>query len=266
MTTVRHQLDVLSAEPLTGRTAVVTGGGRGIGAGISALLARAGARVALVGRDEQTLKATADQLPHDPLVVPIDLTAPDAADAVLSAVLDAFGRLDVLVNNAGGANYTPSQQLTAAEVDTLLTLNVRTPLLLAAKAAATMASTGGGSIVNISSVIGEHGLPGSSLYGASKSGVDGVTRALAAEWGPHGVRVNAIRPGVTRSDMSGIIFSDPQVVSKMAAADYPLRRLGEPEDIANGVLFLASDASSFVTGQIIAIDGGWSATRPPLIG
>jgi NAD(P)-dependent dehydrogenase (short-subunit alcohol dehydrogenase family) len=115
-------------------------------------------------------------------------------------------------------------------------------------------------------VIGEHGLPGSSLYGASKSGVDGVTRALAAEWGPHGVRVNAIRPGVTRSDMSGIIFSDPQVASKMAAADYPLRRLGEPEDIANGVLFLASDASSFVTGQIIAIDGGWSATRPPLIG
>jgi NAD(P)-dependent dehydrogenase (short-subunit alcohol dehydrogenase family) len=266
MSTAKNQLDVLSPQPLTGKTAVITGGGRGIGAAISALLARAGARVALVGRDEQTLKAQADQLPHDPLVVPTDLSAPDAADTVLTAVLDAFGGLDVLVNNAGGANYTPSQQLTAAEVDALLTLNVRTPLLLGAKAAAAMASTGGGSIINISSVIGEHGLPGSSLYGTTKTGVDGITRALAAEWGPQGVRVNAIRPGVTRSDMSGIIFDNPEIASTMAAADYPLRRLGEPDDIAKGVLFLASDASSFVTGQILAIDGGWSATRPPLIG
>jgi NAD(P)-dependent dehydrogenase (short-subunit alcohol dehydrogenase family) len=250
----------LPARPLAGKTAVVTGGGRGIGVSIATLLARAGARVALVGRGEDSLRAVAEKLPEDTEVIVADLSQPDAPAAVMDAAIRQLGRVDVLVNNAGAINFAASHELTPQEADELWALNGRALLLLGGKAAAHMASIGGGSIVNLSSVVGsERSMPNQSLYAATKGAVDAITRSLAAEWGSKGVRVNAVRPAMTRSDMSAVIFADPEIV-KSLSAQYALGRLGEPEDIAQAVLFFATAASSFVTGQTLSVDGGWIST------
>jgi NAD(P)-dependent dehydrogenase (short-subunit alcohol dehydrogenase family) len=233
----------LPKRPLIGKTAVVTGGGRGIGASIATLLARAGAQVALVGRSEASLRAVAEKLPNNAEIIVADLSQPDAPAEV--------------INNAAGENFTASHELTAQEIDELWALNGRAPLILGGKIAAHMASIGGGSIVNISSVIGsERSIANQSLYAATKGGVDAITRSLAAEWGRKGVRVNAVRPAVTRSDMSATIFADPEI-EKLLSAQYALGRLGEPEDIAQAVLFFATEASSYITGQTLSVDGGW---------
>ncbi|MEV0850134.1 SDR family oxidoreductase [Streptomyces sp. NPDC049954] len=157
--------------------------------------------------------------------------------------------------------HEASHELTVAEVDELWALNTRAPLLLGGRAAAHMASLGGGSIVNVSSDIGSvRGLPGQSLYAATKGGLDGVTRSLAAEWGPDGIRVNAVRPAVTNTDMSAAVWADPEL-HRALSSQYPLGRLGEPEEVAQAVLFFASPASSYVTGQILSVDGGWFAAQ-----
>jgi NAD(P)-dependent dehydrogenase (short-subunit alcohol dehydrogenase family) len=257
---MNDEIEGLPARPLAGRTAVVTGGGRGIGASIATLLVRAGARVALVGRSEDTLRALAEKLPQDTEVIPADLSQPDAPAAVMDAAIRQLGPVNVLVNNAGIENFTASHELTAQEADELWALNSRAPLLLGGRAAAHMASIGGGSIINVGSVVGsERSIVNQSLYAATKGGVDAITRSLAAEWGRKGVRVNAVRPAVTRSDMSATIFANPEI-EKSLSAQYALGRLGEPEDIANAVLFFATASSSYVTGQTLSVDGGWIAT------
>ncbi|MFF4903205.1 SDR family NAD(P)-dependent oxidoreductase [Streptomyces sp. NPDC001068] len=262
-TQVENAAEDPSGRPLEGRTAVVTGGGRGIGASIAARLARAGARLALAGRDKETLSAVAAALPGQgagAVVLPVDLTRADGPRQVMETAVDRLGRVDILVNAAGAENFTASHELTAEEADELWALNLRAPLLLSGRVAAHMAAGGGGSIVNISSVIGsERAISHQSLYAATKGGVDALTRALAAEWGGARVRVNAVRPAVTRSDMSAAIFADPQL-ERTLTAQYALGRLGEPADIAEAVLYFASPASSFVTGQTLSVDGGWIST------
>lgn len=255
--------DRASAPPtdLTGRTVLVTGGGRGLGAVISERMARAGARVALTGRDEATLSAWAGRLPGESMVVAADLSQPDAPAQVLEQVLERFGALDVLVNNAAVAPFGPSHELTAADVDAVLALNVRAPLLLASAAAAHMAGRGGGSIVNISSGLGDIGSAGSSLYGTSKGAVDAMTRSLAAEWGPAGVRVNAVRVGLVRSDSTAFLVGNDELRGRYEQR-VPLRRLGEAEDVAEAVAFLGSAAAAYVTGQSLNLDGGTSTTAP----
>jgi NAD(P)-dependent dehydrogenase (short-subunit alcohol dehydrogenase family) len=250
----------LSPFPLAGKTAVVTGGGRGVGATTASLLARAGARIALVGRSEESLRATAEELPGGTEVIVADLTDPDAPATVFQAAVERLGRIDVLVNNAAAENFTAADALTTREADDLWALNTRAPMLLAGLAAAHMAANGGGSIVNLGSVIGsERSIPNQVLYSVTKGGIDGLTRALAAEWGPRGVRVNSVRPAVTRSDMSAAIFDNPEL-EKALTAQYALGRMGEQDDIAEAVLFFAGPASSFVTGQALSVDGGWITT------
>lgn len=251
----------LPSRPLEGRTAVVTGGGRGIGASVAVLLARAGARLALVGRREESLLRTARELPGGAETIPVDLSMPEAPELVVETAIRRLGRVDVLVNNAAAENFTASHELTVAEADELWALNTRAPLLLGGRAAEHMASLGGGSIVNVSSDIGSlRGMPGQSLYAATKGGLDGVTRSLAAEWGPGGVRVNAVRPAVINTDMSAAVRADPELHTALSS-QYPLGRLGEPEEVAQAVLFFASPASSYVTGQILSVDGGWLAAQ-----
>jgi NAD(P)-dependent dehydrogenase (short-subunit alcohol dehydrogenase family) len=247
----------LTVRPLAGRTALVTGGGRGVGAHIAELFAAAGARLALAGRSAESLRKVADHLPDGAETVVADLSAPGAARTLFDTAVARLGRIDILVNNAGAENFTSSHELTEAEADDLWRLNTRSPLLLAGLAAAHMAANGGGSIVNLSSVIGsERSIANQSLYATTKGGVDAMTRSLAAEWGPKGVRVNAVRPAVTRTDMAAAVFSDPAFTQAMTA-QYALGRLGEPGDIAQAVLFFAGPASSFVTGQTLSVDGGW---------
>ncbi len=257
----RHDTEASAADPLTGMTALVTGGGRGLGAAISERLARAGARVALVGRNHNSLAAWAERLPHDPIVVPADLSDPDVRTNVLDPVLRELGSLDVLVNNAGVVHFGASDSLTAQDVDALLAINVRAPLLLAGAVAAHMAGRGGGSIVNISSGLGEIGSANGSLYAASKGALDAFTRALAAEWGPRQVRVNAVRAGLIRSE-SAAFLTENEHLRRRYEQRVPLRRLAENQDVADAVLFLASPASAFITAQVLNVDGGSSTTTP----
>jgi NAD(P)-dependent dehydrogenase (short-subunit alcohol dehydrogenase family) len=240
---------------------VVTGGGRGIGAWTAALLSRAGAKLALVGRDVVSLNEVADGLPRGTVVVPADLSLPEAPDVVMEALVRQLGQVDVLVNNAGAGRQTFSQDLTVAEADSLWALNARAPLLLGAKAAAHMAETGGGSIVNVSSAVGsDRGMANVSLYATTKGAVDALTLALAAEWGPSGVRVNAVRPGVVRTDFSAGITGNP-ALTEMLSKEYVLKRFGNPEDVAQAILFFASPASSYITGQLLSVDGGWGSVQ-----
>lgn len=250
-----------SATPLAGMTALVTGGGRGLGATISELLAGAGARVALTGRDPGSLAAWAERLPHDPVVVPADLTHPDVRANVLDPALRELGSLDILVNNAGAVHFGAGHELSALDVDALVALNLRAPLLLGAAAAAHMAGRGGGSIVNISSGLGEIGSAGGSLYAATKGGLDALTRALAAEWGPHQVRVNAVRAGLIRSEAAGFLTGNDHLRHRYEQR-VPLRRLAENRDVAEAVLFLASPAAAYITAQVLNVDGGSSTTAP----
>jgi NAD(P)-dependent dehydrogenase (short-subunit alcohol dehydrogenase family) len=245
--------------PLRGRTAVVTGGSRGLGAAAARRLAHAGARVAVIGRDPRTLQAARAALPNDTVVLAVDLAEPDAPSAVLEWALTELGAIDVLVNNAGIIHYAASDSLDSAELDAVLALNVRAPLLLAGATAAHMARAGRGSIINISSALSNLGTPQNSVFAASKGAIDAATRALAAEWGPSGVRVNAIRPAVTRTDMAMPIISNEPIVATYLRG-VPLGRVGEAEDIGEAVLFLASDAAAYITGQVINVDGGWGTT------
>ena len=248
------------AGALDGRTAVVSGAGRGIGAAIAQALDAAGARVALIARTESQLKETAATLTNDPVVIVADLGTHDGPPAAAAEALDALGgRVDVLVNNAAVALRKPSDELTADEIDWMLHTNVRSALLLTTAILPSMIAARSGSIVSISSVSGLRGTPRRAAYAASKAAVDGMTRAWAMEYGPVGVRANAVAPGVVHTEMWRENLAKPGVEASVTGV-IPTRRLTEPSEVANVVLFLASDASSAITGETLSADGGIHAT------
>lgn len=247
---------------LQGRSALVTGASRGIGAACARALAAAGARVALSARSAASLETLAAELPNDPAVFVFDLGAPGAAKHLAGRVLAAFGGVDVLVNNAGVSLNRRGHNLEEAQVDAVLDLNVRGLLLLAASLAPAMRERGGGSIINISSTAALRGSPFNSAYAASKGAVEALTRSLACEWGPAHIRVNAVAPGLIITDMWEKGRSAPGVIEDLQN-QVALRRWGEPEDVADVALFLASDASRYITGQTIVVDGGLTAIFDP---
>ena len=249
----------MDAFSLAGRTAVVTGASRGIGAAIATALDGAGARVALVARSAEDLGKVASGLGHDPVLIPADLAEPEAPAEVAAAALEALGQVDVLVNNAGAGVRTASTDLDAETIDGLLTLNVRNLLLLTTALLPSMVEQGQGSIVNVSSVSSQVGTPRRSAYAASKGAVDAMTRSLAMEYGPQGVRVNAVAPGVIITSMWERNRAIPGVIEQVEA-QIALRRWGLPDDVADVVVFLASDASRYVTAQTIEVDGGMAST------
>lgn len=250
----------MPAVTLAGRTALVTGAGRGIGAAIARRLDADGARVALVARSADELEQTAAELAHDPLVVVGDLGSADGPATVAATVLAAFdGRLDVLVNNAAIAARKPAPEYGAAEITAMLDVNVRGVLLLSSAVLPTMAAAGRGSIVNITSVSGLRGTPLRTAYAASKAALDGFTRAVAMEYGPRGVRSNAVAPGVVATEMWRRELA-LDGVEELVHAVTPQRRLVEPEEVAAVVAFLASDDASAVTGQTISADAGMAST------
>ncbi len=245
---------------LVGRTALVTGAGRGIGAGIALALDRAGARVALVARTSAQLDEVATQLHNDPVVFPADLGTPDQPTSVGAAALEAFGgRLDVLVNNAGIGLRKPSDELTAEEIDQLWAVNVRSALLLSAAVLPAMVRAGKGSIVNVSSVAGLRGAPRRAAYAATKAALDGMTRSWAMEYGPQGIRANSVAPGVVATDLWTPALGQDGVADQVTEL-VALRRLSDASDIADVVVFLASDASRYLTGEVLAVDGGMRST------
>jgi NAD(P)-dependent dehydrogenase (short-subunit alcohol dehydrogenase family) len=245
---------------LAGRTAIVTGAGRGIGAAIARSLDAAGARVVLVARTGSELDEVAAALAHDPVTVVADLGTPDGPSAAAEAAIAALdGRVDVLVNNAAVAIRKPSEDLTAAEIQHVLDVNVRGVLLLTVAVLPAMLAAGAGSIVSLSSISGLRGTPRRAVYAASKAAIDGMTRALAMEYGPRGIRANAVAPGVVPTALWVEHLAKPGVNDDVLGT-IPMRRLTEADEIADVVTFLASDASRAITGETISADGGMRAT------
>jgi NAD(P)-dependent dehydrogenase (short-subunit alcohol dehydrogenase family) len=249
---------------LSGRIAVVTGASRGIGEATARALDRAGAQVVLVARGEEALAEVAATLLHDPVVLVADLAQPDAPAEVAAAIERAAGPIDILVNNAATAARLPSTDLTGDLVDSMLDLNVRNVLLLTTALVPGLVerARGGGrtsSVINLSSVSGLVGTPRRSAYAATKGAIDAMTRSLAMELGPSGVRVNSVAPGVIDTDLWARNKAIAGVVEQIEA-QIALRRWGTAGDVADVIAFLASDSARYVTAQTISIDGGMAHT------
>jgi NAD(P)-dependent dehydrogenase (short-subunit alcohol dehydrogenase family) len=244
---------------LTGRTAIVTGASRGIGAATALALDRAGARVALVARSRADLEEVARQLEHDPVVVVGDLRLAQTPIDVGTQALKALGQVDILVNNAAAAARLDTVDSEAEAIDEMLAVNIRAPLLLIATVIPSMIERRSGSIINLSSVSALVGTPRRAAYAASKGGLDAATRSLAMELGPSGIRVNSVAPGVVDTALWAKNRRIPGVIEKIEEQT-PLGRWAIPEDIADVIVFLASDAARFVTGDTITADGGMART------
>jgi 7-alpha-hydroxysteroid dehydrogenase len=239
------------------RVAVVTGAGRGIGAGCARALAEAGADVALAARTREQLDAVADELlglGRRALVVPTDASELDQLDALVEATMAEFGRIDVVINNAGGSMPAPLMDTSVKMFEQAFHFNVTTAFALSKAALPHMLAGGGGAIVNISSTMGRVRERGFVAYGTAKAALSHMTRLMAIDCSPR-VRVNAIAVGSVATSALEIVLTNDDVRNEMIEKT-PLARLGEVDDIAIGALYLASDASSYVTGKVIEIDGG----------
>jgi NAD(P)-dependent dehydrogenase (short-subunit alcohol dehydrogenase family) len=250
---------VMPSLRIDGRVALVTGGGRGLGLGMALALAHAGADVALAARTRSELEVAAELVRatgREALVVPTDVAQVAEVDAMVDAVGEHFGRIDVLVNAAGVNVRKPSSEFTEAEWDRVLAVNLKGAFFACQAAARWMRRGGGGKIVNLGSLSFEIVVPNIGLYAISKGGMRQMTRALAVEWAIDGINVNAIAPGRFWTAMTDAVFSDPELFDS-AVSVIPLRRPGVPADLAGATVLLASDASNYITGQTIVIDGGW---------
>jgi NAD(P)-dependent dehydrogenase (short-subunit alcohol dehydrogenase family) len=244
---------------LLGRRAVVTGASRGIGAAIAERFARNGARVALVSRKPEGLQKVADQLASlgcDTLIVPANMSRAEDALAVVPKVLDAWGGIDILVNNAAtNPVFGPLVDLSEDAWDKVMTTNVTGPFLLSREAARHMASKGAGAIINIASTGGIEPSPMLGAYSVSKAAIIMLTKVLAAELGRSGVRVNCIAPGLVETRFAEVLVNTPEIHDAYVRRA-ALGRHGQPHEIASAAHFLASDASAYMTGQVMVIDGG----------
>lgn len=244
---------------LTGRTAIVTGGSLGIGFGIARGLASAGASVVIASRRETLARSAAESLQKEgfsAVAVPTDVSQTSSIDAMVSRVIKDFGKIDILVNNAGFVIRKPAEDFTEEEWDRLMATNLRGLFFCAQRVGREMIRSRKGKIINISSVVSQVAQSGRAVYAVSKAGISHVTRTLALEWAPYNINVNAIGPGVTITDINKEHFAEhPEELRKFVDA-IPLGREAYPDDYAGAAVFLASDASDYVTGQILLVDGG----------
>jgi 3-oxoacyl-[acyl-carrier protein] reductase len=250
---------VTDAFRLDGRVAVVTGGGGGLGEGICLSLAAAGAAVAVADVELEKARARAEQVRSaggTAVPVPVDVSDRASVEAMAATVLGELGGIDVLVNNAAVYPRRPWTEIPEEEWDTVLDTNLKGYFLCARACYPSMAAGGRGRIVNLSSITFFGNLPLLLSYVSSKGGVVGFTRALARELGPEGITVNAISPGAFPTDAEKI-HPDPEGYDQWILDQQSLKRRGTPQDIGSLVVFLASDAASFITGQLVQIDGGW---------
>jgi Dehydrogenases with different specificities (related to short-chain alcohol dehydrogenases) len=237
---------------LAGRAAVVTGAARGIGAAIARTLAQHGARVVLADLDADEVARAAASLPGAS-GMGCDVTDPEAVARLIRSTVDQHGRLDVVVNNAGITRDASLKRMTLDDFEAVLRVHLRGAWLMIREAAPVMRAAGRGSIVNISSISGKIGNPGQTNYSAAKAGLVGLTKAAARELAHHNVRVNAVAPGLIRTPMTEAM--PPEVFAEREAS-IPMRRAGQPEEVANAVLFLASDLASYITGTVLEVAGG----------
>jgi NAD(P)-dependent dehydrogenase (short-subunit alcohol dehydrogenase family) len=247
---------------LDGRVALVTGGSRGLGLGIALALAHAGADIGIVGRSDATLEDAAALIRgtgHAGLAIRADLADNDAPAAVVRQALDHFGRLDILVHAAGVNIRQPATAFTLSQWATVMRLNVEAAFFLALAAEPTMRAQAHGRIICVTSIAAGLAIPNTSVYGMSKAALQQMVRALALEWAPHGITVNALAPGRFWTAMTDAVFSNARAHAS-AVSVIPAGRPGVPADLAGAAVLLASDASAYVTGQAITVDGGWTAS------
>ena len=247
---------------LDGRIALVTGAARGIGRAIALALADAGADVAVgvrVAGSADDLVETIQGLGRRSMSVPMDVADLSQIGPAVDAVVERFGRLDILVNNAGLGPANPAEVVEEADFDLTMAVNVKGLFFASQAAGRVMIRQGEGRIINLSSQAGFVALPTESIYCASKAAVAHLTRCLAVEWGQHGITVNAVAPTFIRTDGTAADLEDPAFEADVRERIAGLHRIGEPVDVAGGVVFLASPAASLVTGTTLMIDGGWTA-------
>lgn len=242
---------------LDGKVAIVTGSARGIGRATAELLAAQGAKVVINDLDGDVAQQTAGEIEGETLVYAGDLTQPGVPDELVAKVIDAWGRIDILVNNAGIYPATLTPDLTDADLDAMLAVNVRAPHVLVAALAPAMAERGAGAIVTIGSWMARTGTPFAAMYTATKAADEQLTRAWAAEYGPRGVRVNTVAPGATLTPGN----EGSRAVLDAMTATTPAGVVVQPQDIAHAVAFLVSEEASMIHGATLAVDGGISATR-----
>ena len=245
---------------LLDKLAVITGASRGIGASIAGALARAGARVVLLGRDDVALsdvQRVIAESGYPASTATLDVTDVAQTNLQFDRILQDFGPVDILINNAGVEQVSPSLAVTEAIWDRILDTNLKGAFFCAQAAARCMIR--GGSIVNVCSLTSEVGVSTAAPYGASKSGLAGLTRSLAVEWAAKGIRVNGIGPGYFRTALTEAFYQDASW-QQIMLPKIPLQRFGELDDLSGAAVFLSSDAASYITGQILYVDGGLLAS------
>jgi len=252
---------VSSPFSLEDKVAIVTGSGRGIGKTTAVMMAQAGAAVTVLARTAADVENTAAEIRAQggkALAVPTDVRVSEQIANMVNKTLEEFGRIDILVNNAGASFPLPTLQLSEGGWDALVRENLKAPFLCSKAVAEAMIKQGGGSIVNISSTEGMRSAATNAAYAAAKAGVINLTRSLAVEWAQYNIRVNCICPGfIENPGMAQAMEQDTGLKEKLATV--PMQRIGKQQEIAAGVIYLASDASSYVTGALLAIDGGFTS-------
>ena len=243
---------------LSDKVAIVTGGGKGIGRAIALGLSESRAKVVVAARTASEIQAVADKITSqggEAIAKVTDLTQNDQIEALVEAAVKSFGRIDILVNNAARSFFRPLIDLREDGFDKIFNTNVKAVFLLSRACAKVMMQQGGGHIVNITTVGAERGGLMMGVYHASKAALKMLTMCMATEWAPLNILVNAVGPGLTRTQFSEPIWANPEI-EKQLVARIPQGRLAEPGDIVGAVLFLCSDAANFITGQSIYVDGG----------
>ena len=246
---------------LSGRVAIMTGAGRGLGRTMALALAAAGADLALASRtapELETLVEEVNALGRRAIAVPTDVTSPEACEELVAAAIERLGRLDIMVNNAGTNVRKSMLEITPEEYDFVIETNLKGYFNGARAAGRHFVDQGSGKVINISSILGSVALPNQAAYASSKGAIDQLTKVLALEWASAGVQVNGLAPTYFETDLTRPLYEDPERRAFIEERT-PMGRWGQPHELAGAVIFLASDASDFVTGQTILVDGGWTA-------
>ena len=243
---------------LKDKTAIITGGGTGIGLATAHAFYQEGAKIILFGRRKEKLEKAVEKLGGSAIIVQGDMTNNNDLDQLINETLHNFKKIDILVNNAGLFNGSPLHEISDSQWDEIMDINIRSVFQLTRRVLPVMLSQKYGSIIHISSILGLIAVPQVAAYNVSKGALNQFSRSIAVEYGSSGIRSNSICPGLIATDMTADLMMDADLMAEWSK-EYPIGRFGAPEDVANACLYLASDESSFVTGITLPVDGGFTA-------